>query len=1155
MPWAPAGMVVMAETGFRLLLLGPLEAQVNGTMVAVPAGRPAVVLAVLGLAGGRPVATETLADRVWGDQLPKRVRPSLASLVLRLRKSVGDGVIRTVPPGYLLNAAPEQIDLLQFRGLVRQAAAADPVAARGLLDEALGLWRGEPLAGIRSEGLERELPRLAEEWVGAMQARIGLDLASGRHAEAVEPLRDLVVRHPLREPFWQQLITALVGAGRHAEALEAYTEVRVRLREELGVDPSADLQRLHQAILTGTAAGPDVGPARPAGSVTAPVEYRQPGPAAVPEPSDRAHRRRPAQLPAEAAGFIGRVREVQQLDGLLGGAGAARTPALVAVITGTAGVGKTALALRWAHRVAGRFPDGSLYVDLNGFASTPPVPPIEALGRLLRALGLTGDQIPADVEDAAGLYRTLLAGTRTLVVLDNAAHPDQVRPLLPGSGSCFALVTSRDRLSGLVARNGARRQPLDVLAPAEAVELLGRLVGADTVRSEADAVGELARQCGYLPLALRIAAANLTEHPHQTVAGYTFELAKGRLAALEVAGDEQAAVRAAFDQSYAALPALARRLFRLLGLVPGQDLDVAAAAALAGDSAELAASLLTRLVTAHLVEQRAAGRYGFHDLLRLYAAERADQEDDEAYRDAALGRLLDYYIARVTAAAAVLYPTTLRLPPPTTAPAAAPPPTAGDGTAGDGTAGDGTAGDGTAGDGTAGDGTAGDPAAGDPAAGDPVTWLDTERPNLVAAVRHAAEHGPRPAAWRLADLLRMYFYLRMHLADWEAVATDGLTAASADGDVWAQAAGHLSLALLRARQIRTEPAADHYATALRLTREAGWLEGEATALNNLGLVHAAVGRLRLATDCYDQALAIQRQLNQPSGTAAALGNLASLYFELGCLNLAADYDQQAISLYRTAGHRVGEAVVLAEHGETCRALGRLDAARDLLDRSLALSRELGNRVCEAESLHRLGSVWLDAGRYADADRFGHAALDLSREVNHRGLQVSALGVLAAVRAGRGEPAAAADLYQQAIEMTRDDGNQYREAELYCRLAVVRSQLGNAVRAAADAEYAGVLARRGEYRVVEGHALTALAAIRLRQADHTGAAEDARRAVQTYRRAGHRLGEARALVVLSRALHRSGRTTPARQQWALALTIFTSCGAPPAGPDHMAALPG
>ena len=1121
----------MAETGFRLLLLGPLEAQVDGKVVAVPAGRPTVVLAVLGLAGGRPVATEALADRVWGDQLPQRVRPSLASLVLRLRRSLGVGVIETVPSGYRLDVAPEQVDLLQFRGLVRQAAAADPAAARALLDEALGLWRGEPLAGIRSEALERELPRLAEEWVGARQARIRLDLASGRYAEAVEPLRDLLARHPLREPFWQQLITALAGAGRHAEALEAYAELRVRLREELGADPSAELQRLHQTILTGTAAGPDVVPARPAPSAPAPAEHLRPGPGKPPDP---AHRRRPAQLPAEAAGFIGRVRELRRLDALLDGDGDGAAPAAapvavaVAVITGTAGVGKTALALHWAHRVADRFPDGSLYVDLNGFALTPPVPPIEALGRLLRAFGLTGDQIPADVEDAAGLYRTLLAGTRTLVVLDNAAHPDQVRPLLPGSQSCFALVTSRDRLSGLVARNGAHRQPLDVLAPAEAVELLGRLVGADTVRSEADAVGELARQCGYLPLALRIAAANLTEHPDQTVAGYTFELAKRRLAALEVAGDEQAAVRAAFDWSYAALPAPARRLFRLLGLVPGQDLDVAAAAALAGDSAELVAGLLTRLVTAHVVEQRAAGRYGFHDLLRLYAAERADQEETEPDRDAALARLLDHYIARVTAAAAVLYPTTLRLPPPTTAP----PPTT-----------------------PSADPAAADPPPGDPAAGDPVTWLDTERPNLVAAVRHAAEQGPRPAAWRLADLLRMYFYLRMHLADWEAVATDGLTAASTDGDLRAQAAGHLSLALLRARQSRTETATDHYATALRLTREAGWLEGEATVLNNLGLVHAAVGRLRLATDCYEQALAIQRQLNRPSGVAAALGNLASLYYELGSLDLAADHAQQAISLYRAAGHRVGVAVVLAEHGETCRALGRLDAARDLLDRSLALSRELGNRVCEAESLHRLGSVRLDAGRYADADRLAHAALDLAREVHHRGLQVSALGVLAAVRAGRGEPAAAADLYQQARQMARDTGSHYHEAELSCRLAVVQSQLGDPVRAGADAEYAGVLARRGEYRVIEGHALTALAAIRLRQADHTGAAADARRAVQTYRQTGHRLGEARALVVLSRALHRSGRATPAKQRWAQALTIFTSCGAPLAGPDHVAALPG
>ena len=243
----------MAETSFRLRLLGPPEAQVDGTVVPVPGGRPAIVLAVLALAEGRPVSVETLADRVWwGEELPQRVRPSLASLVVRLRKLLGDDVIRTVPPGYALDAAPEQVDLVLFRRLVRQAATAEEAAARALLDEALGLWRGEPPSGIRGDGLGREQARLTEEWAGAMQARIGLDLAAGRYAAAVEPLRDLLARHPLREPLWHQLLTALTGAGRHAEALAAYEQVRLRLREELGADPSAELRRLHRAILTGT---------------------------------------------------------------------------------------------------------------------------------------------------------------------------------------------------------------------------------------------------------------------------------------------------------------------------------------------------------------------------------------------------------------------------------------------------------------------------------------------------------------------------------------------------------------------------------------------------------------------------------------------------------------------------------------------------------------------------------------------------------------------------------------------------------------------------------------------------------------------------------------------------------------------------------------
>jgi DNA-binding SARP family transcriptional activator/Tfp pilus assembly protein PilF len=1104
----------LAGTGLRLGLLGPLEARVDGVPVAVPAGRPTVVLAVLALAGGRPVSTDTLADRVWGDQPPEHVRASLASLVLRLRQVLGPEAIRTVPPGYALAVPPEQIDMLLFRRLVREAGTADPAAARALLDRALGLWRGEALDGIRTDSLRGERAGLAEELVGAQQAKIGLDLAAGRYAEAVGPLRELTARHPLREPLWHQLITALAGAGRGAEALAAYEDVRVRLRDELGADPSPSLQALYQEILAGGVRAADRAAARTT-PAELPTEAELPTRAGVSaRVSSPAGRRPPALLPPVAAGFTGRGRELAQLDALQGGP----VPAAVVAITGTAGVGKTTLALQWAHRSAGRFPDGSLYVDLAGFAPGPPLRPVDALARLLRGLGLPGEEVPTDLADATGLYRTLLAGTRTLIVLDNAAHPDQVRPLLPGSPTCLALVTSRDRLSGLVARDGAQRLPLDVLTPAEAAALLDRLLGAEAVRAGPRAVAELGRRCGYLPLALRIAAANFTEHPHQTLAGYTAELAKGQLAALAVAGDEQAAVRAAFDRSYAVLPAAARQLFRFIGLVPGADLDAAAAAALLGGTGPAAEPLLARLAAAHLIEHRAPGRFGCHDLLRLYAGEQAEREEAASDREAALQRLLDHYIARVAAAGDLLYPTTLRLP----VPAA---------------------------------GSADEPAVGHRDAAAALAWLETERPNLVAAVRHAAEHGPRSAAWLLADGLRMYFYLRMHLVDWEATATEGLTAAETDDDDRPQVAAHLSLALLRFRQGRAAAAIDHYTEALRLAQGAGWPEGEATALNNLGLVYANTGRPRLAADSYRQALAIQRRLGRDGGTAAALGNLASLHFELGQLSLAAAHDEQALVLYRAAGNRVGEAVVLAEHGQTCRALGRLTEAERHLEHSLALSRELGNRTCEAEALHRLAAVRHDAGRLGDARRLAGEALDEARAVEHRGVQSSALGVLAAVHTRRGDPAGAADRYQQALALARDVNSQYLAVDALTGLALARAHLGDGVRAAADAEQARRLACRSEYRALEGQALAALAAIRLRQGDAVSARRYAEQSAQTFRAVGHPLGEARALVVISRALHRAGHHGPARQRWGRALTIFASCGAAVTGPDHLPALPG
>src|SRR6266536_3076989 len=555
----------------------------------------------------------------------------------------------------------------------------------------------------------------------------------------------------------------------------------------------------------------------------------------------------PAQLPADVAGFTGRGREV-----------------VISAIAGAAGVGKTALAVHWAHRVRGRF-DGQLYVDLHGYTPGSPLSPLQALAGLLGALGVAADRIPVEVEQAAGLYRSLLAERRVLVVLDNARSAEQVRPLVPGSPGCVVVVTSRDRLGGLVASHGARRLTLEVLAPEEAVGLLAQIVGLDRVRAEPEAAARLAEVCGLLPLALRVAAANLTGQPSDhPIAGYLARLGAGnRLAELAVDGDPQAAVRTAFDCSYGVLDADARRLFGLLGLLPGPDFTSAAAAALAGVLVGRAGGVLERLAGAHLVEPRGAGRFGLHDLLRLYARQRSEQEEGVLERRQALDRLLGWYLQTADAADRLVSPEMLRLPLPTADPGL--PPASFDGRA------------------------------------DALGWLDAERPNLVSATRHAAAHGPRPVAWLLADVLRGYFWGGRHMVDWLAVANAALCAADADGDPQARAAARRNLGLAYYFLGDYVRAAEHHTGALALARQAGWVEGEAATLGNLAMVHTELGHLRQAADHHARALALNRQIGSKAGQAIALGNLGHASLRMGTLQRAVDQLTQALALAREIG--------------------------------------------------------------------------------------------------------------------------------------------------------------------------------------------------------------------------------------------------------------
>jgi DNA-binding SARP family transcriptional activator len=1043
--------------------------------LSIRAAQPRVVLAVLLAQAGQVVSADRLVDELWGDHPPRTALNTIQGYVARLRKLFGDGPgtrLLTRDRGYLLEVADGELDSHLFDRLVeagqRSVAGGDLAAGVEQLVEALALWRGPALHDVpASPVVTAEVSRLEQRRLTALEARLGAELALGRHLETVDELQRLVAEYPLREQLRCHLMLAMYRCGRRAEALDVYRHGRAVLVAELGMEPGPELRELERAILADD---------RTLAGATAPSS-----------------RVTPAQVPADVSGFTGRQSALHQLDGLL----PSRGPAVgIVTVAGTPGVGKTALAVHWAHRVRDRFGDGQLYVNLRGYASAEPVRPIDALARFLHALGVPADQVPTDVDEASALYRSVLADRRMLVLLDNAHHPDQVRPLLPGAPGCLVLVTSRDALTGLVARDGARGLRLDVLAADEAHALLTYLLGADRVHAEEPAVAELAELCAYLPLALRITAANLGEYP---VIEYCELLRAGnRLAALQVDGDEQAAVRAAFDLSYAALSDDARMLFRLIGLVPGTDVTVEAAAALSGLDLDKAEQLLARLAAAHLVDAHPGNRYGCHDLLRLYADERAEQEDGLAKRDEAMSRLYDWYLRTVDAAATLLYPQMRRL--------TLPPADLGN-------------------------------APGSAFADNiqALAWLDAERHNLVAAVRHR----PLPVVGLLADALRGYFWLRMYTVDWLTVASAGLAAAEESGDLTAQTGALLSLADAHFRQGLYQQAIEFSARALDTARETGWAEGEAAALNNLGNLHNASGRPREAVVFYRTALALNQRIGRLPNQIGNLANLAIAYQHLGDLRAALGRHADALAISRKIGSSHTEAVNLANLGAVLHDLGQFGEAMDHLRQALSMHREVGDRGAEVETGNELAAVLRDTGDHSAALVHAQAALTLARAIPYPPGEVDALNTLGTIHLRLGHRSIAVDHHRQAHALARDTAHRFGEVHALIGLAAAR---WDGVAAGQAIE----LANKVGYLVLEGQALTVLAAILLDQGESGEAADLATQALAAHRETGHRLGEAEALLVLGGVADRTGDPDRALARRREAAKVLADIGA--AEPD-------
>jgi len=684
--------------------------------VRVPAGKQRVLLAVLLLHSNHVVSADVLVEALWGSEPPPAARAAMRNYIKRLRNVLDDpghDLIRSVPGGYLIRVPAGDLDVTRFEELERTgqeaAAAGDWEHAADLLRAALSLWRGEALEDARSEWLAvRELPRLAELRLRALETRIDLDLRLGRRAEAIAELWRLTNVHPLRERLYRLLMLALCQDGRYAEALAVYQSARRVLITELGTEPGPDLRRLHQRILISdpALAGPDPHHAAPA-----PVTLSGARGCSLP----------PRQLPPAARHFSGRSAELVALRRITDEPAGAGWPAIIAV-TGAPGVGKTALALRWAHEVAFRFPEGQLHADLRGYDLGSPVPPAEVLARFLRSLGVPGAEIPADQTERAARFRSLLTGQRVLVVLDNARSAEHVRPLLPATPGCAVVVTSRDSLAGLVVRDGAQRLDLDLLPLTDAVHLLRSLIGG-RVDADPAAAQTLAVECARLPLALCAAAELAAACPAAPLAELVRQLGDRhqRLDLLDGGGDPRTALRAVFSWSYRHLDGDSARALRLLGLHPGIDIEPHAGAALMGTTVAQARRLLAALARAHLIRPVGPARYAMHDLLRVYAAELAVGCDSD--RQEALRRLLDHYVHIASAAMEIASQAGLSRMSGEPAPAGPMPPVT------------------------------------DPWAAR--AWLDEQRATLARIATFAATHGWTAQAGRLAAVMRYAVPARM----------------------------------------------------------------------------------------------------------------------------------------------------------------------------------------------------------------------------------------------------------------------------------------------------------------------------------------------------------------------------------------------------------
>ncbi|MFF4015233.1 BTAD domain-containing putative transcriptional regulator [Streptomyces sp. NPDC001843] len=988
-----------AENRLRFNVLGPLEVWAGGTRLKLGGMVQERVLATLLLESGKLVPVSRLVEAAWEEEPPATASHQVRKAVADLRRRIPDGsrIVITDGPGYRVAVPEDQLDLTEFTALVRRARAAaeqgETARAAEALRTALELWRGPVLPDAAGPVIAAAAAALDERRLAAAEQLFELCLSLGQAAELVADLRDLTVKYPMRENLRRQLMLALYRSGRQADALEEYARVRDLLVEELGIDPGQQLTQLYEGILRES---PDLA---------------APAPPASPAPAAPAPAQTPCTLPYDLADFSGREREQRELLERAQRSAGGRAPGIVA-IDGMGGCGKTALAVRVAHRLADAYPDGQLYINLRGYTpGEQPVTSATALATLLRALGVSGDQIPDDLEGRTAAWRAALTGRRLLLLLDNAADATVVRLLMPPSPGCLVLVTSRSRLLDL---DGADWTSLGVMSDEDSVALVSTTLGAERVSAETEASAELARLCGHLPLALRLATARLRNRPRWTV-GYLVDRLRDETRRLDELSLGERSVAATLRLSYQTMAAESRAAFRLLALHPGSDIDVHSAAALLGTDTRDAEDILEHMLDVHLVQQPDVGLYAFHDLVRSFALSLRGQATEQEDQDA-VGRLLDYYLTAAEQACDVLFPGRRRRA--TGLPAT----------------------------------RAQLPDLGD--AHRALAWFTREHAALSGAVALAGTLGyDRHAVWLTRNVV-FHLNARGHISEFRDLSRSAVGAARRLGDLVLLAVSLSNLGVACWKLGRFEEGVEVAREALEVATELGDRDTEAHSESTLGLLNSVLGRFDQALPHLVRAVDLGRELGNARSESESLTTLSTLYEQWGRYPEAVEAARRAVELDRRLGSHENEIVSVTDLALALLGLEKYTEAQQCVERARRIidqTHDPGNvgvlLALSADVQHRLGST-------ADAARLADRALELVRSSVVPIRQVKTENILGRLRTRLGDPAKALELHSSALKTASSIGYRIEEAHALAGLARACEGLGD--RAAAE-QHAGAAA--------------------------------------------------------------------------------------------------